>query len=157
MGSALARDMDVIDTTEGITAIQQEYYNRISRANIFKRSQSPEVKRLRNLYRHGFDFGSDYIFRADHANLKYTSNGIRKRPFELWDIRLFMTIQGPAKYPQLRPIFKTAWSIWFNRTHQHNPIIRRLLRWAGGGTYRYCSIKVHRLFYITCLVAIFYR
>ena len=54
MGSALARDMDVIDATEGITAIQQEYYDRKGNAFVFKRYQSPEEKRVRNLYRQGF-------------------------------------------------------------------------------------------------------
>ncbi len=137
VGTALARDMDVIDATEGITAIQQEYYDRKDNAFVFKRHESPEEKRLRNLYRQGFYFIIDYKFSTDHANVKYTSNGIRKRPFKLYDIKLFISIHGPAKYPQLRPIFKTVWSIWLDLkpryNHTYNRILRHLLRWAGWG------------------------
>ncbi len=112
MGSAFARGMDVIDTTEGITAIQQEYYNRRSEAHVFKRARSPEAKRLENLYFQGFYFTLDYRFTTDQANLKYTSNGTRKRLFKLYDIVLFISIHGPTKYPQWNSIFKTVWRAW---------------------------------------------
>ena len=140
MGSAFARGMDVIDTTEGITAIQQEYYNRRSEANIFKRFRSPEVERLRNLYRQGFYFTLDYLFTTDQANLKYTSNGIRKRLFNLYYIVIFISIHGPAKYPQWNPIFKTVWRAWLylrpRYIHIHNRILRSLRRWGWNrGTF----------------------
>ncbi len=137
IGAAFARGMDVIDTTEGITAIQQEYYNRQDNAFVFKRSQSPEAERVRNLYFQGFYIIPDnpylFLFKVSRANLKYTSNNIRKRPFELYDIIFFIGILGPTKYPRLRPIFKTVWRTYNNRMQRHNPIIRRLLRWAGWG------------------------
>ena len=156
LGSALAsRDMDVIDSTEGITAIQQEYYDRKDNTFVFRILKSPEAERLKNLYFRGFYFIIDYKFGTDHANLKYTSNGIRKRPFKLYDIKLFISIYGPAKYPQWKPVFKTVWSTWLylkwnpifktvwstwlylqpkpRYNHTYNRILRRLLRWAGWG------------------------
>ncbi len=146
VGTALARGMDVIDATEGITAIQQEYYRRTDKTLVFRIHKSPEEERLRNLYFRGFYFIIDYKFGTDHANLKYTSNGIRKRLFKLNDIILFISIHGPAKYPQWKPVFKTVWSAWlylkwnpiFWSTWLHlrltyNRILRRLLMWAGWG------------------------
>ncbi len=153
IGAAFARGMDVIDTTGGIAAIQQELLKRRSEAYVFKRFKSPEAKRLKNLYSRGFYFIIDYIFSTEHANLKYTSNGIRKRPFKLYDIKLFISIHGPTKYPQWKPVFKTVWSTWLylksspifktvgstwlylgqTYNHTYNRILRRLLMWAGWG------------------------
>ncbi len=114
IGAAFARGMDVIDTTEGITAIQQEYYyDRNDKALHFKRYQSPEAKRVRNLYLQCFYFIPEFpLFNTDQANLKYASNVIRKKPFELYDIIFFIGIYCPTRYPQLRPIFKTVWRAW---------------------------------------------
>ena len=149
VGTAFTMGMDVIDTTEGITAIQQEHVNNMSKAYVFKRFRSPEAKRLKNLYSRGFYFIMDYKLGTDHANLKYTSNGIRKRPFKLYHIILFISIHGPAKYPQWRPVFKIVWStwlylkwnpifktVWSTRFHlepTYNRILRKLLRLAGWG------------------------
>ena len=142
VGSALtSRDMDVIDSTEGITAIQQEYYNRYNKAYLFKRYESPEAKRLENLYFQCFYIISDsprrflFLSKASLANLKYTSNGIRKRLFGLDDIIFFIGTYGPTKYPWLRPISKTVWITWLyleqRYNHTYKRILRRLLRLAG--------------------------
>ena len=127
IGAAFARGMDVIDATVGITAIQQETIDRNNKAHIFKRRESPEAKRLENLYFQGFYITPDnpylFIFKTSHANVQYTSNGIRKKPFELYDIIFFIGIHGPAKYPRLRPIFKTVWHAWIYQKR-----IRRRIR-----------------------------
>ena len=71
--------MDVINATQGITAIQQEYENRDSYAYTFNRKIGPIARRQLALVT-----DRRMIFGLDSANLIYTSSGLRRRPLHVW-------------------------------------------------------------------------
>ena len=71
--------MDVIDATQGITAIQQESQNRKSYAYIFRRHMGPHAQHQRTQLT-----DRRMIFRRDSANLRYTLSGLRQRPLHMW-------------------------------------------------------------------------
>ena len=92
---ARTMDMDIIDATAGITAIQQEYENRESQAYIFRRKTGPMAVRQRTLVT-----DPRLFFTIDDANLEYARTSIRRKRLTLSYIRRFIFSSGPALYPQ---------------------------------------------------------
>ena len=86
--------MDVIDATQGITAIQQEYENRNSYAYTFRRNKGPMSQRQRSLLK-----DHRMIFGINSANLRYTSSGLRRRPLRARLIKVFLGNES-ILYPQ---------------------------------------------------------
>jgi len=71
--------MDVIDATQGITPIQQEYENRDSYTYTFNRKMGPIARRQLALLT-----DPRMIFRRNNANLRYTPSGLRRRQLHVW-------------------------------------------------------------------------
>ena len=71
--------MDVIDATQGITAIQQEYENRNGYVFSFKRREGPMGRRQYSLMK-----DKRMYFNIRYANLRYTLSGLRRRSPRMW-------------------------------------------------------------------------
>ena len=71
--------MDVIDATQGITAIQQEQENRDSKAFSFKRREGPMGRRQYSLMK-----DKRMLFSIRYANLRYTLSGLQRRSPRVW-------------------------------------------------------------------------
>ena len=71
--------MDVIDATQGITAIQQECENRNSYSFSFRRVEGPMGR-----YQYSLMNDKRMYFSIRYANLRYTPSGLRRRPLHVW-------------------------------------------------------------------------
>jgi len=97
--------MDVIDATQGITAIQQEYENRNSYAYTFRRNKGPMGQHQHSLLK-----DRRMIFSINSANLCYTSSGLRRRPLRTRLRRVFLGSES-ILYPQYGILLDIPWKI----------------------------------------------
>ena len=110
--------MDVIDVTQGITAVQHEYEDRTQNAYKFRRLYGPEAVRQISLVPEKFSVS------LYDTNMEYTRNGIKRKSFK-WDhIMRFLNYYGPIRYPQ----YSKAFYIGFSIGNRLRSLIRKIRR-----------------------------
>ena len=97
--------MDVIDATQGITAIQQEYENRKSHAYILRRRKGLMDQHQLSLLK-----DRRMIFGLNSANLRYTPSGLQRRPLHVRLRKVFLGNES-ILYPQYGILLDIPWKI----------------------------------------------
>ena len=143
--------MDVIDATQGITAIQQEYENRKNYAYIFRRGKGPMGRRQRSLLK-----DRRMIFGLNSANLRYTPSGLRRRPLHVRLRKVFLGSES-ILYPQYGILLDIPWKIHslfleIRRERLSRKRLKRILYKSGPSEYPqfkalfYMGQYLHRLY-----------